>query len=512
MLPGAPGERWIKVKMAAVNPEGGPPPPTSLSDDILTAAGAGALVIRGSVWRVAAGLAGIALGLATGTLLLHHLGVAESGRYVTVISLIAIPVAVADTGLGVSASRELALRDASERRALTANIVGQRLVMMPPAVLLVVCFTLIAGYPSRMVLGAVLAGGGALIATLGNALLVGLTVELRNAELALVDFSRQAVTLLGVAALVAAGAKLTPFFAVLILAGVTVVALVPVVAGPHALVRPRFERAEQRLLLRTAFPMAVALALGQVYFRLVIVLMSLISSPRQTGYFGGSLRAMESLVLVPVLIVAVALPLLTAAARDDPARLRYAIEGLSKGAVIFGVLLVLVSVRAAAPVMQIIGGHAFRPAGAVLRIQVGALPFIMLSQIWGGALLALGRQRELILTNSLALVGVGAFAAALVPPFGAQGGAVASVAGEALLAALVYWRLQQSTGRVIVRLPFLARVALAAAAASVVLAIPGLPDVVAAALAAVVYVGVGQLIGMLPPEVTAAFGVGRRNR
>jgi O-antigen/teichoic acid export membrane protein len=255
--------------------------------------------------------------------------------------------------------------------------------------------------------------------------------------------------------------------------------------------------------------MAVALALGQIYFRFVIVLMSLISTPRQTGYFGGSLRAMDSLINIPVLIVAVALPLLTAAARDDRARLRYAVEGLSQGAVIGGVLLVLVTARAASPVMAIIGGDAFRPAGAVLRIQMGALLFIMLYQVWSGSLLALGRQRELILTNALALLGVGAFAAVLVPRFGAQGGAVASVLGDALLATLIYWRLTRVTGGGIVRLRFISRVGVSAAAAAGVLLVPGVPDFVAAALAGAVFLALGQCVGMMPPEVRAAL---RRRR
>jgi hypothetical protein len=86
---------------------------------------------------------------------------------------------------------------------------------------------------------------------------------------------------------------------------------------------------------------------------------------------------MEALVSGPILIAGVALPVLAAAARDDRARPRYAIEGLSEGAVIAGMLVVLVTVCAAEP----IGGPAFRPSGAVLRIQVGALLFGALVQI-----------------------------------------------------------------------------------------------------------------------------------
>lgn len=474
--------------------------------DVLTSAEAGGKVIRGSALRIAANVAGIVLGLATATLLLRHLGVADSGRYVTVLSLVGIAVSVVDTGLNVTASSALAQREPGSRRELVANVLAQRLSIAPVALLALIAFALAAGYPSQMVAGTALAGTGVFIVAVADALLVPLTVQLRNAGLAFVDFLRQAVTLAGVALLVALGAHLTPFFAVQIVVGLAVVAVTPLLVGAGGLMWPRFDRAEQRTLLNRALPVAAALALGQIYFRLVIVLMSLISSAEQTGYFGGSLRAMEALITLPVLVAGVALPLLAAAARDDLARLRYAVEGLSEGAVIAGVLAILVAMRAAEPVMAAIGGPAFRPSGDVLRIQVGALLFIALYQIWTVALIALGRQRQLIFTNALGLLGVAVFAAVLVPPFGAKGGAAASVLGDALLACLIYWRLHLSTGKVTVRLGFLARVAAAAAVASAALLLPGLPDLVAAALAGALFLGVGWLIGMVPKELREELG------
>lgn len=463
-------------------------------------------MIRGSAARIAANVAGIALGLVTATLLLRHLGVEDSGRYVTVLSLVGIAVSVVDTGLNVTASSELALREPGLRRELVANALTQRLMIAPVALLLLVAFAVVAGYPSEMVAGTALAGAGVFIVAVADAVLVPLTVELRNAGLAFVDFLRQAVTLAGVAVLVAVGSHLTPFFAVQIAVGLAVVAVTPLLVGRGGLVWPRFDRDDQRTLLRRALPVAAALALGQVYFRLVIILMSLISSAKQTGYFGGSLRAMEALIVLPILVAGVALPLLTAAARDDMPRLRYAIRGLGEGAVIAGVLVVLVTVRVAEPLMVAIGGEAFRPAGDVLRIQVGALLFIALYQIWTVSLIALGRQRQLILTNALGLLGVAAFAAALVPPLGAKGGAIASVLGDAVLAGLIYWRLHLSTGRVTVSLPFLARVAIAATLACIPLLISPIPDILAAALSGAIFLGAGWLIGMVPDELRHALG------
>ena len=62
--------------------------------------------------------------------LLRYLGVVEFGRYVTVLSLIAIVSGVTDAGLTAVGARDLALRPMGEpRERLLANLLGLRLVL-----------------------------------------------------------------------------------------------------------------------------------------------------------------------------------------------------------------------------------------------------------------------------------------------------------------------------------------------------------------------------------------------
>jgi O-antigen/teichoic acid export membrane protein len=479
--------------------------PENAETDILRSAGAGKKVVHGSALRLGANLAALVFALATATLLLRHLGVEESGRYVTVMSLVGIALAIVDQGLNVSASKDLTMCPRDERRTLLANVVGQRLIVAAFAWVVLVGFALVAGYPREMVVGTALAGAGIMLVAIGNSMLVPLTVDLRNAGIAFVEMLRAFIVLVGVLLLVVAGAKLDAFLALQILVGLTVLIMVPLLVGRAGVVRPRWDRCRQRALMRTALPIAAALVLGQVYFRLVIVLMSLISTPKEVGYFGGSLRAMEALIALPILVASVALPVMTAAAQENRARLRYAIEGLSEGAVIAGMLIILVTIRAADPVMRAIGGAEFEPAGNVLRIQVVALLFIALYQIWTVALVALGRQRQLIFTNALGLAAVAIFAAILVPPLGAKGGAIASVSADIVLAGLIYWRLHVSVGRVTVKTSFLIRVAVAAAASGAAMLLP-IGDIPAAILAAIVFLGVGLAVGMVPKELRDLVG------
>ena len=70
-------------------------------------------------------------------------------------------------------------------------------------------------------------------------------------------------------------------------------------------------------LARATLPYAAAIAVSAIYFRITIILMSLVSREQETGYFAVSYRVIEVLVGVPTLLAGAAFPILSRAARDD---------------------------------------------------------------------------------------------------------------------------------------------------------------------------------------------------
>ena len=474
--------------------------------DVLTSPDAGRNVIRGSALRIAGYGTGIVLMAVASVLLLRYLGVVEAGRYFTVMALVAIAGTVAEAGLSAVGTRELALRTTeSSRRRLLGNLLGLRLLITPLGVLGAVAFAVLAGYPRSMVAGTLLAGAGLLLVTLQATLTLRLAVELKNGRQTVFELVKQLVTVAGIGALVAAGATLTPFFAVQIAVGLVVIVITPALAGRAAIVAPRFDRDEWRWLVREALPVAAAFVLGTLYFRVIIVLMSVISTEVETGLFGTSLRILETLAGLPILVAAVALPVLAAAARDDRARLAYALQRLTDVAVLAGVLIAIVVAIGAEDIVTIIGGAEYRAAGDVLRIQILALLGIFLSQLWSGGLVALHRQRELVAVNGAALLAVGTMAGILVPLDGARGGALATVLGDALLAGLLLVRLRRADAQLRPRIHRPLRLVLCAALAAAVALVPGLSPLVAGLLAGAVFVVAAKAAGLVPHEVQGAF-------
>jgi O-antigen/teichoic acid export membrane protein len=476
--------------------------------DVLRTGEAGGRVIRGGALRGAGYAAGILLGAGTSVLLLRHLGVDDFGRYGVVVALIGIVSAVTDAGLTAVGSRELAILPPSQRPALMRNLVGLRIALTLAGIAVAVAFAAVAGYPGVVVAGTAVAGVGILLLNTQSTLMMPLSVELRLGAITLLETLRHALTLVGVAALVLAGASLLPFFGVQIAVGASVLLLTPLFVVGVAGMRPTIERARAWALLRESLPIAVALAMNVVYLRLLVVLVSMQTDERETGLFATSFRIFEVLLGIPTLILAVALPLLAVAGAEDRDRLRYALQRMTETAVAASLLLVLVTFVLAEPAILLLGDEQYRDAAPILRVQVFALLGVFVGQVFTLGLVSLRRQRDVAIANGIALTAVIVLGVVLVRAYAGIGGAIAAVATEALLALLLLGFLARAGDDVVPRLGFLWRPLVAGGAAVLVALLP-VSEWVVAPLAAAAFVAVGFVVGAIPDEVVPAL---RRRR
>jgi O-antigen/teichoic acid export membrane protein len=471
--------------------------------DVLRTPEAGGRVIRGGAIRGAGYGAGILLAAGTSVLLLRYLGVVDFGRYATVAALLGIVSGITDAGLTAVGARELAVRAPADRAVVLRNLVALRLIVTPIGVAAAALFAVVGGYDSTIVYATLLGGLGVLLVNTQATMMLPLSVELRLGAVTAFEVARAALTFIGVAILVAVGTGLLPFFGVQAAVGAVVLAATPLVL-PRAGLVPGVDRAVTRMLVREALPLAAALAMNVVYFRVLVILTSLLASEQATGYFGTSFRIFEVLFGLPLLVLSVALPVLSVAGHEDEERLRYSVQRLTEVALLVSVLLVLVIVAVAEPAIVFLAGEDFRGAAPVLQIQAVALIPVFLGQTWQLALVSIRRQSALAWATGTALVVVIALGLVLIPAYEATGAAVAAVLAESVLALLLLWFLHRLRPAVMPSFRFVPRVALAGALATPFLFVP-ISGVAAAAAAGVVFVAAVYVAGVLPPELIAAF-------
>jgi O-antigen/teichoic acid export membrane protein len=475
--------------------------PATSEPDLLDTSAAGPTALRGSVVRTVSYVLGILLSLISAPLLVRHLGVSEFGRYVAVLSLLTIVAGFTEGGLNSILLREFAILDGARRREMIRSAVGIRIVLTIVGVALAVAFAAAAGYGSTLVLGTAIAGAGLLLQLVQSLLSTALQAQLRFGWVSVAELIRQAVNVAILVGLILAGAGVLPLLSVAVPASAVSLAFTFVLVRRHVSLRPSFHFGRWWSLLRETIPFAVISAVNIVYFRVAIVLMSIVASTLQTGYFATSFRITEILVGIPSLVISAGFPILVRSERDDRERFDYASSRMIELALLAGVWLVVCLEVGAPFAIHVLAANKADPAIAVLRIQGTALIATFVAVACGYPLLTLRRYRAVLASNLLALLISAALTLALAPSLGARGAAVAALVAESGLAISVAVMLRRASSEVRLSAGTAATAALAGGLAVLAGIAAPVHPLIGIVLASAVYFATLKLLGRFPPEV-----------
>jgi O-antigen/teichoic acid export membrane protein len=492
------GLRNVRLLMDSPTEIGGsaPAPPT----DILDRPEAGAKVIRGGAIRGITYAATILLTAATVPLMTRHLGVADFGRFVTASSVVMIVAGITEFGLSGIGTREYALASPSKRRELLANLLGLRTVLTLAGLAVAALLMVLGGYPRVVVLGMLVSGAGLMLLNVQQTYSIALTAQLEWGVASVFELINAVVVAAGTVLLVLIGAQLFPFFLVSVASSAAALIAAAVYLRARVSLLPLFELSEWRSLVRDTLPYAAAATVGILYPRVGLILVSLISSADQTGYYSTAFKVVEVIGGTSGLIASSAFPLFARAGRDDHERLRYAVGKVGDTALIAGTYVTLSLVVAAPFVIEVLGGRSFTPAVPVLRLQAIALLGGFLAATWSYTLLSLRMHAALLRVTIAGLLASIALSAALVPSLGAEGASIASAVCELVVAAGYLLALARGHSHLRPSLALLPRVAVAAAVAACALLLP-LPSIAQWGVASVVYLGLLALLRAFPAEL-----------
>ncbi len=473
-------------------------------EDVLDSPDAGGMAIRGGAIRLVGYALASLLALISVPLLTRHLGPGDYGEFVAVTSIAFIVGGFTDAGLTNIGIREYAVRKGADRVHLIEGLLGLRIVLTGGGVLVAAGIVAATGASGAIIAGTLITGAGLLLTLTQITYTIPLTSDLRFGRIAGLELLRQAVTTLGVALLVVAGASLVPFFWTAVAgAGVALIGTLLVIR-PEARHWPRVNRVVWREILREAVPYTLALAGGILYFRLAVVLMAYIAPAAETGYYGTAFRITEGVGVLPWLAVSSAFPILARAAVSDTDRLRYALQQLFEVSVVVGSGIAVLLIVGAPVAIAVIAGPEFEPADDVLRVLAVAQLTLFLVATWVYALLALRRYR-VIMVATLAATAVAAIGTVvLVPPLGALGAGIATAAADATLAVCYIVSLVRLDRSYMPDLHFLPRFAVLVAIVAVPVVVLWDEPLVAAIVVGILYLVGAFLLRLIPSGLLAA--------
>jgi O-antigen/teichoic acid export membrane protein len=393
-----------------------------------------------------------------------------------------------------------------QRRAMIRSALGIRLLLTLAGVACAVAFAAAAGYSDAMVIGTVLAGAGLTLQLLQSLLSMTLQSQLRFGWASAIELLRQVVSVALIVALVIVGAGLVPLLAISIPAGaVSLAVTIPLVARYTSL-RPSIHFGRWWRLLRESIPWAAISAVNIVYMRVAIVLMSLIATAVQTGYFSISFRIIEVLIGIPGMVIAPVFPILARSERDDRVRFTRTSGRLFELSLLMATWLVVCVEVGAAFGIHVLGGEKADPAIAVLRIQALSLIGNFMAMACGFPLLTMRRFRPVLVANLMALVVSAAITLLLAPSLGARGAAFAVLAGETGLALVSALLLRRALAPMRLPLGVVPVAGLAGAVSVAVGLLLPIHPILGVIVATGVYLSVLLICRRVPPELGELLG------
>jgi O-antigen/teichoic acid export membrane protein len=370
------------------------------------------------------------VGFFTFVAITRGLGPEAFGDFTAATVFLLIPVVLADVGLSAALLREISADPGRTEPAMRAALPLRALIAVG-AVAVSVGVAVVAPFNDQMTEAILIACFGAVLTIMTFALQPVLQAELKMHWAVAANLVGRLVTLGLTLAALAAGlgfksvvaAQVIGIAATFVLHVVAVAAIVPL--------WPVLNTRYWRRLVGGSVALGLAIALSQIFFRVDTVILALLRSAEEVGYYGAAYRFVELVVLIPAAAAAsVFPPLMRFIAGQDPRSF-----GLVQKA--FDVLLAaavpLTIVMLAYPeqLITLAAGPEFRPGSDALRLLAPYALFAFANGLFWRVLMATQRDRLLLGTSIFVLVANIALNLIFVPIYGFKAAAAIAVVSEA---------------------------------------------------------------------------------
>lgn len=395
-------------------------------------------VARNSLVQFAGRGVTMGISLAVLTLLSRYLGPHRFGQYQLVIAFLTL-VNVSDLGVATIAVRHLATteRDPDE---LMGNVLTVRTLLAFVSSALAIAASFALGYPYEIKMAIAVASLSFPLTIFSGSFNATFAAKLRMEYAALGNIAQAVVGLSAMAVVVNGGGGLVRLV-VAYDAGVLANSLVCIYFA-RRFVRPhfRFDFRYSRQVVREALPLGLAVLIITAYGRIDIVLLKAFTDSESVGYYGFAYRVVDLAFPLSFFFVGSVFPLLsTFHVENKHAEFKRLYQRSHDVLSLVGMSLVTAIILFASPLVRLIGGAEYGAAVTSMQVLSMAVALIWLSNMLDHGLIAIGKQ------SALLGIAVGGLAVnisvnlVLIPIYGKEGAAAATVITEAavLLPALI---------------------------------------------------------------------------
>lgn len=417
-------------------------------------------IASNTVWQVAGKVVVAALGIISIKFITNYLSRTEYGEYTTIYDYTALFAIIADFGLFTIALREMA-HDEKSIEKIIGNVLSIRTTLAVFALGLgALAAYLIPAYSgSNIPFGVIIVSIATIITLAAGTISSVLQLHLKMHWASIALSAGKFITVGYIIAVILYIFPNDPHrgFNHLLLAwivgGIVTILITYIATAKFVKIAPRFDFQFWKEVLIKALPYGAALVLGTIYFRMGTIVLSFFKMKDAVGFWGVPMRFLEILQIIPHYFMNSVLPILTLTIKTDFGRssriIKYSLCAMAAmGLPIFvGGFIVAYPLTAAVSSPQFLthysGAELILGSDVVLKILLAALIFTSLHVVLTYALVAMGKQIELLWINAVAVIINIVLNLILAPRFGAVGAAVVAAITEMIMFILLAIRLRR---------------------------------------------------------------------
>ena len=206
-----------------------------------------------------------------------------------------------------------------------------------------------------------------------------------------------------------------------------------------------FKRPLVRKLVKDALPIAIVGLVGSIMLNTDIVMLGWMRTPTEIGYYSATQKIIFTLYVLPTLIASATFPAMARLMRDKGG-FKIFFENVLKHALMIALPVTVGGVITAPRVIELFYGSAYLPATASFVILLLTIPIAFATAIINNALIAHNSQKYFLTYAAIGIIGNALFNLALIPLWGINGSAIATLITETITGIFVWRKLNALTG------------------------------------------------------------------
>lgn len=384
-------------------------------------------VAHNSGLQIATKMISTVLGLIAVAIMTRALGAEKFGWYVTASSFMQFVGIFADFGFMLITSKMLAENE-FEREKILNVLATWRIITAAIAYSIAIALIWCFPYQNDIKIVGTILSASFFFVTLNQVLTGYYQWRLKMIYPALGEIFGRIVLVVGVWLLMVGHKNIVPMMVVVTL-GSLANYLCLLFKAPK--IKFSLDKTISRAAYTKMWPTAVSIMFNSVYLLGDRLILPLYVNQEMVGFYGAAYRVLDIVLQVAALLMAIMLPLLSAAWSENNKteyRTRFQLSFDLLALAIFP--MITGTLALATPIMKFVAGPDFVYSGKILTILIIAIFGVYLGQIGGHLMLSINKQRQsMIIFLLTAVIGVISYFI-LIPKYGVWGAAITTIITE----------------------------------------------------------------------------------